>query len=446
MEQDEAAASAAAAAAATLTASAPFAFSFPAGAASSSVASSRHQFPANYLGPNAPELPTFFAPPATFMEQEDNCGGLDGAGSTATSFLSLPVEIHSKILFLLDPSDVLSYSRTCKACLKYATSQQLWRHQWYKLSRKTPFLFLPVASLVDFGANFKDACRRLWQILVVESAYGGLIPSKCVDCKEYTCSASCVEERSSKVSLDIGSKITWLITSNYTLKRHLSMVAVPKTLRCLDCDTSFDRNAMRCDCVPSPQDANPSLVPSAQMREAYCNNRLMSGHTALEYCSQPLSDLSRSAHSGMATSRPFCLFCDDDKVNRMMCEREMVSSTRHKMKSVAGGASSAAGAAFNQPFMTPSEDCFETVGDALAAAATPSVATPESLTNGYCRDTASILGANNLDLLSPLIALEHEDAFPVVKAFLTHLLSQYKMVRGPTNLNGSTSIDILISF
>jgi hypothetical protein len=25
------------------------------------------------------------------------------------------------------------------------------------------------------------------------------------------------------------------------------------------------------------------------------------------------------------------------------------------------------------------------------------------LTNGYCRDTASILGANNLDLLSPLL-------------------------------------------
>lgn len=50
------------------------------------------------------------------------------------------------------------------------------------------------------------------------------------------------------------------------------------------------------------------------------------------------------------------------------------------------------------------------------------------LTNGYCRDTAAILGANNLDLLSPLVALEHDDAFPVVKSFLTHLLKQYKMI------------------
>ncbi len=53
-----------------------------------------------------------------------------------------------------------------------------------------------------------------------------------------------------------------------------------------------------------------------------------------------------------------------------------------------------------------------------------------SLTNGYCRDTAAILGANNLDLLSPLLAMEHEEAFPVVKAFLTHLIGQYKLVRG----------------
>ncbi len=45
------------------------------------------------------------------------------------------------------------------------------------------------------------------------------------------------------------------------------------------------------------------------------------------------------------------------------------------------------------------------------------------LTNGYCRDTASILGANNLDLLSPLLAMEHEEAFPIAKAFLSHLVS-----------------------
>ena len=47
------------------------------------------------------------------------------------------------------------------------------------------------------------------------------------------------------------------------------------------------------------------------------------------------------------------------------------------------------------------------------------------LSNGYCRDTAAILGlASNLDLLSPALALGEgrgEDAFPVVRAFLAHI-------------------------
>ena len=40
------------------------------------------------------------------------------------------------------------------------------KHQWLKLSSKTPFTFLPQTSLQDLGVNFKDACRRLWRVLV----------------------------------------------------------------------------------------------------------------------------------------------------------------------------------------------------------------------------------------------------------------------------------------
>ena len=50
------------------------------------------------------------------------------------------------------------------------------------------------------------------------------------------------------------------------------------------------------------------------------------------------------------------------------------------------------------------------------------------LSNGYCQDTASILEAENLDLLSPLLALEHTEAFPVVRAFLDHIFTQFKML------------------
>ena len=50
------------------------------------------------------------------------------------------------------------------------------------------------------------------------------------------------------------------------------------------------------------------------------------------------------------------------------------------------------------------------------------------LTNGYCRDTATILGADNLDLLSPHAAFESVEAFPILKAYLSHVLLQEKRV------------------
>ena len=191
--------------------------------------------------------------------------------------LSLPPEIHARLLLYLDPTDVLSYARTCKACSKYADTQQLWRHQWSRLSRKTPFTFLPTAYMVELGVNFKDSCRRLWKILVSEGVFGGLVPSKCPTCKDYTCRSTCVEERPAKVSVDIGGKITWVITPNCTLKRHLSMIAVPKVLKCYDCDATLNRDELSCDCMPSPQDLNPSLVGAhlgqRMQREAYCLNR-----------------------------------------------------------------------------------------------------------------------------------------------------------------------------
>ena len=74
--------------------------------------------------------------------------------------------------------------------------------------------------------------------------------SQCIHCREYTCLDECIEEcgMSNRVSLDIGGKITWLVTTNYELKRHLSMIAVPKTLKCYDCDTTFSRSDYQCDC------------------------------------------------------------------------------------------------------------------------------------------------------------------------------------------------------
>jgi len=56
----------------------------------------------------------------------------------------------------------------------------------------------------------------------------------------------------------------------------------------------------------------------------------MSSHTALEYFSQSLSELVYQP----LPNQPFCLFCDEAKLNRLLCEREMVSNTKNKMKGV----------------------------------------------------------------------------------------------------------------
>ena len=52
----------------------------------------------------------------------------------------------------------------------------------------------------------------------------------------------------------------------------------------------------------------------------------------------------------------------------------------------------------------------------------------DALSPPTVQDTATILGAENLDLLSPLIALDHGPAFPVVRAFLHHIFTQFQML------------------
>ncbi len=132
--------------------------------------------------------------------------------------------------------------------------------------------------MAEVGVNFKDSCRRLWKIMLTEGTFGGLLPTKCTNCKEYTCPSTCEEETPLKVSVDIGGKITWTITPDHRLRKHLSMIAVPKVLKCYDCDTTLKRDELSCDCVPTPPDRNPSLTRGAyhgqrMQREAYCLNR-----------------------------------------------------------------------------------------------------------------------------------------------------------------------------
>ena len=69
----------------------------------------------------------YFSCPAMvgIAETDDETSECDDSGNK-TNLLNLPVEIHAKILHLLDPLDILAYSRTCRTLYKYADNQQLW--------------------------------------------------------------------------------------------------------------------------------------------------------------------------------------------------------------------------------------------------------------------------------------------------------------------------------
>lgn len=119
------------------------------------------------------------------------------------------------------------------------------------------------------------------------------------------------------------------------------MIAVPKLLRCYDCDSFIDRTGTQvsealenptiylhtpqahCDCHSQPSDSL-RLLPATRAGELYCRNRSVSSHTGLEYCSQKLEHLPHQRQH----DRPFCLFCEEFRTNRLLCEKEMVLSTK----------------------------------------------------------------------------------------------------------------------
>lgn len=82
---------------------------------------------------------------------------------------------------------------------------------------------------------------------------------------------------------------------------------------------------MNCDCVPAPA-LTSSSVMRLLGRDSYCHNRIVSSHTALDYCPQPLSSGEVVGH--------FCVYCHKDYLCRMLCEMEMVNEAQHRMKGV----------------------------------------------------------------------------------------------------------------
>ncbi len=167
------------------------------------------------------------------------------------------------------------------------------------------------------GVNFKDSCKRLWRVLISETCtFGGLNPVKCVCCREFTCTPACIEERRGfKVTIDIGGKITKIIRPDFRQDSHSTMLAIPKILKCYDCDKTFSREEVFND-------------SSSRFGGNFCQNLSVGSHTGLEFRSQALSSL------GQDSDEPFCLFCDQDRTNHLLRELDVVVRTRQRMEGV----------------------------------------------------------------------------------------------------------------
>ena len=137
-----------------------------------------------------------------------------------TYVLNVNADWYSKmftffLLYLIRPVPYTEYVYECIVSHRFLIFRKL---QWIRFSVKTPFNFLETTSISELGVNFKDACKRLWKVLVSDSnpTFGSLNPVKCDFCRQYTCTPTCIEERRGyKVAIDIGGKSTKIIREDF---------------------------------------------------------------------------------------------------------------------------------------------------------------------------------------------------------------------------------------
>ena len=76
-------------------------------------------------------------------------------------------------------------------------------------------------------------------------------------------------------------KMTWFVKANAELERHLSMVAIPKLIKCYDCDKNFHRDELVCDCSTSPMAAYGAAVQAQGLLRSFHEKKIFFLHHQL---------------------------------------------------------------------------------------------------------------------------------------------------------------------
>ncbi|XP_067000649.2 uncharacterized protein [Anabrus simplex] len=190
-----------------------------------------------------------------------------------------PEEIWIKILQYCDVADILSFGCTCRYLNKTVDTEYLWKLKWQQLEYSSPFDFPDVRHLQMLNLSFKRMCYRLHMIM--NSGESVVFP-RCYHCVRFTCRAPCVEDRGSRVVIDIGNKFTWIVTPNFGVRRHFSMFGIPK-------ETAHSKESQ----VPTKTDTLVRPCKSVSSRQIEADK------------------ICRARPNG-----PFCVFCNPVKLYR----------------------------------------------------------------------------------------------------------------------------------
>jgi hypothetical protein len=94
------------------------------------------------------------------------------------------------------------------------------KQKWTELESVCKFDFPSVRGV---RLNYKEVCLRLHSILHSDTVF-----PRCHRCMRFSCHTFCLEDRRSKVVVDVGNKYTWVISPSFGIRRHFTMFGIPR--------------------------------------------------------------------------------------------------------------------------------------------------------------------------------------------------------------------------
>lgn len=244
--------------------------------------------------------------------------------------------------------------------------------KWLQLISTVQFQFPDMKCLQMLSVSFKAMCYRLHMILTLNESTETSFP-KCCNCSGYTCQRNCVEGSSVKVVIEIGNKYTWVITPNFGLRRHFSMLGFPKY------NGETGHNVEQ---PPPPPAAPLQNIPGGSSGRRKSESKFVTKKSIVK-----LLKLAEPESTKVPPrSGPFCVFC-----NSVQLYREKRRLEQHPNDA----------------------SCYTRCNPVY-----------QKLVNGYCTDTKHVLGIPNIDLFNPAEALLVDGTFLVLKDFVDHLFRQ----------------------